>query len=99
MESCAPKENPGGFMTPPLRPPSPGNVPPQQVLGSILRTDFRAFVAYVFLVLLPATPFKPNWHIDAIAHNVSQGASGEVERLIIAVPPRHLKSIIASVAF
>jgi hypothetical protein len=33
-----------------------------------------------------------------MAHKVSQVASGEVKRLIIAVPPRHLKSIIASVA-
>src|SRR5712675_2159992 len=98
MESRAAKEKPGGVMNAPIRPPSPENASPQQVLGSILRTDFRAFVAYVFGVLRPTTPFKPNWHIDAMAHKVSQVASGEVKRLIIAVPPRHLKSIIASVA-
>src|SRR5712675_1312742 len=98
MESRAAKEKPGGVMNAPIRPPSPENASPQQVLGSILRTDFRAFVAYVFRVLRPTTPFKPNWHIDAMAHKVSQVASGEVKRLIIAVPPRHLKSIIASVA-
>jgi hypothetical protein len=51
----------------------------------------------VFRVLRPTTPFKPNWHIDAMAHKISQVASGEVKRLIITVPPRHLKSIIASV--
>jgi hypothetical protein len=61
-------------------------------------TDFRAFVEYVFGLLRPGTPFKPNWHIDAMAHKVSQVATGEVKRLIITVPPRHLKSIIASVA-
>ena len=33
-----------------------------------------------------------------MAHKVSQVASGEIKRLIITVPPRHLKSIIASVA-
>jgi hypothetical protein len=33
-----------------------------------------------------------------MAHKASQVASGEVKRLIITVPPRHLKSIIASVA-
>jgi predicted phage terminase large subunit-like protein len=85
-------------MNAPVRPPSPDDASPQHVLRAILATDFRAFVDYVFGVLRPTTPFKPNWHIDAMAHKASQVASGEVKRLIIAVPPRHLKSIIASVA-
>jgi predicted phage terminase large subunit-like protein len=85
-------------MNAPIRPPSPENASPQQIYRAILATDFRAFVDYVFGLLRPGTPFKPNWHIDAMAHKVSQVASGEVKRLIITVPPRHLKSIIASVA-
>jgi predicted phage terminase large subunit-like protein len=85
-------------MNAPLRPLSPENASPEQVMRAILATDFRAFVDYVFGLLRPGIPFKPNWHIDAIAHKVSQVASGEVKRLIIAVPPRNLKSIIASVA-
>src|SRR5258708_16672773 len=85
-------------MNAPIRPPSPEDASPQQIYQAILATDFRAFVEYVFGVLRPGTPFKPNWHIDAMAHKVSQVASGEVKRLIIAVPPRHLKPIIASVA-
>jgi predicted phage terminase large subunit-like protein len=85
-------------MNAPIRPPSPQNASPEQVLQAILATDFRAFVDYVFGLLRPGTPFKPNWHIDAMAHKVSQVASGDVKRLIITVPPRHLKSIIASVA-
>jgi len=82
-------------MNAPIHPPSPEDA---QALRAILATDFRAFVEYVFGLLRPGTPFKPNWHIDAMAHKVSQVAFGEVKRLIIAVPPRHLKSIIASVA-
>jgi predicted phage terminase large subunit-like protein len=85
-------------MNAPIRPPSPENATPQQIYRAILATDFRAFVDYVFDLLRPGTPFKPNWHIDAMAHKASQVASGEVKRLIITVPPRHLKSIIASVA-
>ncbi len=82
-------------MNAPIHPPSPEDA---QALRAILATDFRFFVYYVFGVLRPGEPFKPNWHIDAMAYKVSQVASGEVKRLIIAVPPRHLKSIIASVA-
>jgi hypothetical protein len=47
-------------------------------LQAILATDFRAFVDYVFGLLRPGTPFKPNWHIDAMAYKASQVASGEV---------------------
>jgi predicted phage terminase large subunit-like protein len=85
-------------MNAPIRPLSPEDASAQRVLLAVLRTDFRAFVHYVFGLLRPGEKFKPNWHIDAIAHKVSQVASGEVKRLIITVPPRHLKSIIASVA-
>jgi predicted phage terminase large subunit-like protein len=85
-------------MNAPTCPPSPENASPRQIYRAILAKDFRVFVEYVFGVLRPATPFKPSWHIDAMAYKVSQVATGEVKRLIITVPPRHLKSIIASVA-
>lgn len=85
-------------MNAPIRPPSPENASPEQIFRAILATDFRAFVDYVFGLVRPGIPFKSNWHIDAMAHKASQVAFGEVKRLIIAVPPRHLKSIIASVA-
>jgi predicted phage terminase large subunit-like protein len=85
-------------MNAPLRPPSHEEASPERIFRAILATDFRAFVEYVFGLLRPGIPFKPNWHIDAMAHKVSQVATGETRRLIITVPPRHLKSIIASVA-
>jgi predicted phage terminase large subunit-like protein len=85
-------------MNAPVRRLSPESASPELLLRAILATDFRMFVEYVFGLVRPGTPFKPNWHIDAMTHKVSQVASGEVKRLIITVPPRHLKSIIASVA-
>ena len=85
-------------MNAPITPPSPYQASPERVFQAILATDFSAFVEYVFGLLRPGTPFKRNWHIDAMTHKVSQVASGEVKRLIINVPPRHLKSIVASVA-
>lgn len=85
-------------MSAPIRLPSPEDASAQQIYRAILATDFRAFVQYVFGLLRPGVEFKPNWHIDAMAYKVSQVASGDVKRLIITVPPRHLKSIIASVA-
>jgi len=39
-----------------------------------------------------------NWHIDAIIHCLKLSIEGERPRLIINLPPRHLKSFIVSVA-
>jgi hypothetical protein len=85
-------------MTPAIGTLIPEEIPPELVLRAMLAVDFRAFIEFTFGVLRPGTPFRPNWHIDAMAHKLSQIASGEVKRLIITLPPRNLKSICASVA-
>ena len=85
-------------MTPAIGTLTPEEIPPELVLRAMLAVDFRAFIEFTFGVLRPGTPFRPNWHIDAMAHKLSQIASGEVKRLIITLPPRNLKSICASVA-
>jgi hypothetical protein len=76
----------------------PEHISPQAALRAALATDFSSFIRYTFGVLRPGREFRPNWHIDAMAYKLSQVASGAVKRLIITVPPRHLKSICASVA-
>jgi hypothetical protein len=53
----------------------------------------------VFRTLEPGTEFQPNWHLEHIAHRLQQVAAGEIKRLIINVPPRSGKSLLASVAF
>ena len=68
------------------------------VLQAILTTDLMAFIEYAFGVVRPGVKLERNWHLEAIAHKLSQVASGEVKRLIITMPPRNLKSICASVA-
>jgi predicted phage terminase large subunit-like protein len=72
--------------------------PPGLVLRAVLATDFMAFTEYAFGVVRPNTMFKPNWHHEALAHKLTQVASGEVRRLIVTLPPRNLKSLFASVA-
>lgn len=41
--------------------------------------------------------FVSGWHIDAIAEHLEAVTAGEIKRLIINVPPRHMKSISVSV--
>jgi hypothetical protein len=70
---------------------------PRAVLRALLAQDFNAFCEFAFSVVRPGIPFKPNWHIEAMAEKLSQVAGGESRRLIITVPPRNLKSLLSSV--
>ena len=72
--------------------------PPQVVLQALLASNLTSFTEFAFGVVRPGVPFKPNWHLEAVTHKLSQVACGEVRRLIITVPPRTLKSLCASVA-
>ncbi|HZJ12919.1 MAG TPA: hypothetical protein VFD26_09795, partial [Methyloceanibacter sp.] len=64
-----------------------------------LRRDFETFLERSLKTLNPGMPFLPNWHIRAIAYQLERIRRGEINRLIINMPPRHLKSITVSVAF
>lgn len=63
-----------------------------------MRTDFSAFLEKVYCELRPGTPFLPNWHLDVLSWACRQFAEGKPKRLILSMPPRHLKSTIGSVA-
>jgi hypothetical protein len=67
--------------------------------AAFIRTDLGLFIERVFAHLFPNTPFLPNWHIELIASYLEVVLDGKITRLIINVPPRSLKSVIASVAF
>jgi predicted phage terminase large subunit-like protein len=66
---------------------------------AVLHHDLPTFVRKVFVTLEPGRAFDPNWHLEAIAHQLERVRRGEIKRLIINMPPRSLKSITASVAF
>jgi predicted phage terminase large subunit-like protein len=68
-------------------------------IDAILREEFPLFLRRCLHTINPGTRFLPNWHIDAIAHELDRVRRGDVTRLIINMPPRNLKSITASVAF
>lgn len=71
----------------------------RELLWAVLRSDFQSFVHRCVVSLNPGTPFLPSWHIDAISYELLRILRGENTRLIINMPPRHLKSTIATVAF
>jgi predicted phage terminase large subunit-like protein len=71
----------------------------RDLLNALLRSDFKSFLYRCMLTLNPGAAFMPNWHIDAIAHQLKRVRSGEITRLIIKLPPRYLKSLTVSVIF
>lgn len=68
-------------------------------LKSVLRSDFSSFVAKCFAYLNPGQLYHANWHLDAVGYQLQQCLDGKTKRLVILLPPRHLKSTIISVAW
>lgn len=66
--------------------------------AALARNDFATF-AMRASPLVNGEPLIPNWHIRAIAHKFAQIERGEIKRLLICVPPRCLKSYLASTCF
>jgi predicted phage terminase large subunit-like protein len=66
---------------------------------ALLRQDFTTFVARCFHELNPQAELAMNWHLEVIAAKLTAVRQGKIRRLIINLPPRHLKSLMASIAF
>ena len=68
-------------------------------LDTVLRNDLASFIQYTAQTVSPGERYRDNWHIACVAWHLEQCLKGNIKRLIITLPPRHLKSICASVAF
>ena len=68
-------------------------------LDAILRSHLSWFIRKVFQTVAPGETYLHAWYIDAMAYELERVLRGETSRLLITIPPRHLKSICASVAF
>jgi len=55
------------------------------------------FVKQAWPVVEPGVPFIESWHIQEICLHLEACSSGEIQRLLINIPPRHSKSTIVSV--
>ncbi len=64
----------------------------------ILRNDFLSFAERAFYELNPQSELLMGSHIEVIAAKLDACRLGKTRRLIINLPPRHLKSHLASIA-
>lgn len=72
----------------------------ERALGTARRQHFPLFLMKVFETLHPGEPpLGLSWYIEAMCHALTQVQQGHRTRLLINVPPRHLKSVTAAVAF
>ncbi len=74
------------------------NVSDAAAYRSLLRSNLHAFIEFAFSVVRPGIAFAPNWHLEAVAHQLERVATGHTRRLIVTQPPRSLKSLCVSVA-
>lgn len=63
-------------------------------ISAMLRQDFGFFLRMAFAELGGNNDYEHNWHIDAIIHQLDRVRSGDNRRLMITIPPRHLKTRI-----
>lgn len=59
--------------------------------------SLSAFIRQAWSIVEPAAPFRDNWHIDAIAEHLEAISRGELQNLLINVPPGCMKSYLVSV--
>ncbi len=72
---------------------------PSQMYAEVLRGDFNAFVHRSFAELHGKSAFLSNWHLEVLAAKLEDVRHGRCRRLIINIPPRHLKSHMTTIAF
>lgn len=72
----------------------------RHAMSKARRSSLSLFLIKVFETLHPGEPLLTKaWYIDAMCHALCEVQDGTRTRLLINVPPRHLKSVTAAVAF
>jgi predicted phage terminase large subunit-like protein len=63
----------------------------------IIKGGLRQFIRLAWKQVEPARPFISGWHIDAIAEHLEAISNGQLNRLVINIPPGHMKSLACCV--
>lgn len=70
----------------------------REALRAYARDNLYGFYRLIFPTLAPEASFSSSPHFRVLARALEKVATGQSRRLMIAIPPRHGKSILASVA-
>ena len=72
---------------------------PVAAMNHVARNEFGFFLGKAFPWISGGAPLEWNWHLGAIAHQLTRIEAGDTLRLLVTLPPRNLKSITISVAW
>ena len=72
------------------------NLPRAEIVAALCRKSLRDFIDVFWPVIDPA-PYVANWHIDAICTHLEAVSRGQIQNLLINIPPGHMKSLLTSV--
>lgn len=64
--------------------------------NTLLKTDFSSFVRRAFRHSHDGTKLGDHMYIDLVCHKLKELAEGDLRRLIINMPPRHLKTFLGA---
>ena len=62
-----------------------------------MKRSLKEFTKRAWPTIEPGRDFYDNWHIDAVSEHLQAIVEGDIKRLIINIPPRHMKSISVAV--
>jgi len=72
----------------------------RDMMESILYgASLKDFIAGCWHVIEPGVEYTDGWFIDCISEHMTAVRDGQIKRLNINIPPRHMKSIMVSIAF
>lgn len=73
-------------------------LPTEAFVHTLARTQLDIFTELTFAHLNPNKSLSRGWYLDAMVQALTEVADGSNRRLQITVPPRHLKSVMTTVA-
>lgn len=69
----------------------------EAIQAALALKSLSCFVRHMWPELEPGTDLLWNWHIELICSRLERVSSGKQRRLLINVPPGHMKSLLVSV--
>lgn len=69
----------------------------QEAERELCRRSLSAFVRRAWSVLEPGQPYIHGWHVDAICEHLEAITNGDINRLLINIPPGTMKSTLTSI--
>ncbi len=69
----------------------------QNIRKEMAERRLLSFIQQAWPVVEPGSAYVHGWHVEAIVQHLEAVSSGQIRRLLINIPPRHMKSLTVAV--